>query len=79
MGNQQEPTNNKDKKERIPFIESLLSRGKSDEEYIPDLKEQWSDMTSGEKVKFVFGALFGLILFVGSLVLVYILLMRMMG
>lgn len=79
MDKKQEPQKKKEKKERKSFIESLFSRGKPDEEYIPDLKEQWSDMTTGEKVKFILGALFGLILFVGSIVLVYLLLMRMMG
>ncbi len=79
MANKQESKNEQDNKERKSIFESLFSRGKRDKEYVPNLKNQWSQMTPNERVKFILGAVFGLILFVGSIVLVYLLLMRMMG
>lgn len=61
------------------ILASFFGRQERDETYIPELKTQWAQMETGARVKFVLGALLGLILFIGALVLVYLVLASMMG
>ena len=61
--------NNKNKK---TFMSFFFSRQEPDEDYLPDLKSQWQKLDKREKITFVLGGIAGLILFIGSLVLVYL-------
>jgi len=61
------------------ILGSFFTREKPDREYIPDLKKQWSEMDSSHRIQFVLGAVIGLIIFIGSLVLAYFLLSKFIG
>jgi hypothetical protein len=56
------------------ILGSLFSRPERDKEYISDLQNQWVNMDSPARVKFVIGAVFGLVVFITALVLVLYLL-----
>ncbi len=56
------------------ILGSLFSRPERDKEYISDLQNQWANMDSPARVKFVIGAVFGLVVFITALVLVLYLL-----
>ena len=72
--NSQEKLNNDQKKS---FLRSLLTKEEKDETYFPELKEQWLKMESKERLKFLLGAIFGLILFISALVLVFLIINAM--
>lgn len=61
------------------LLGSFFAREERDEEYIPELQSQWESMDSGKRVNFILGAVIGLVLFVGALILVYYLLMLIRG
>lgn len=64
--------NQKNGKSKNPsLLSALLTRPEKDSEYMTDLQKQWSVMTKEERIKFVGGAIFGLILFVGALIGVF--------
>ena len=56
---------------RLSLLETLLARPKRDKEYTADLSAQWKSMDNSERIKFVSGAAFGLILLIGALVGAY--------
>lgn len=66
-------------KERKTLLGWFFSREEPDKDYLPDLKSQWETMNSTERVKFVVGAIVGVALFVGALLLVYLLLSSFVG
>lgn len=79
MSNKKEPANKQKSSQKKTILGSFFGRQERDETYMPELKEQWRKMETGARVKFVLGALLGLILFLGALTLVYLLLASMMG
>jgi hypothetical protein len=52
----------------------FVSREEPDTDYMPDLKSQWGSMNRNERFKFIAGGIVGLVLFIGALLLVYVLL-----
>lgn len=69
----------KDSTRKRSILGSLFSRPERDKEYIPDLQTQWAKMDTSERVKFVAGGVAGLILFIGSLLIVLFILTRMIS
>ena len=67
------------KKEKKTLLGLFFAREEPDKEYLPDLKTQWGKMDQKERIKFILGAIFGLIIFVGALILVYIALIAIRG
>ena len=63
-----------EKEKRHSFFGAFFSKPEKDEAYLPDLKAQWEKMDRDEKRKFIFGAIVGLILFIGALSLTYVIL-----
>lgn len=68
MTKQEDKTNIKPKKS---LFSAFFSRPERDETFREDLGKEWKDLNKGERVKFVLGAIIGLLLFLGSLWLVY--------
>ncbi len=72
--------NDSEKKEKRPSLLSwFVSKEEPDKDYMPDLKAQWANMSAPDRVKFVLGGLIGLILFIGALLLVYLILGALIG
>lgn len=67
----QKPPNKENKKNLLGWF---VSREEPDKDYLPDLKSQWTNMNRPERVRFVLGAIFGAVVFIGALVLVYFIL-----
>lgn len=61
----------RDDEKRRTILDMLITRQEPDKDYLPDLRSQWEIMDSGERLKFVIGSLFGLVIFIGALLLVY--------
>lgn len=78
MNTKKEP-NLKHKEQRPSILGGFLSKSKKDESYFPELKAQWHGMDHGERIKFVLGAILGLALFIGALVLAYFILAAIAG
>lgn len=78
MGKKEDYKKNQ-KREKKSLLGMFLAREEPDKEYMPDLKNQWGEMAPGERIKFILGALVGLIIFVGALILVYIALVAIRG
>lgn len=75
---------NSAKKQTKPKSKSLLGllvkkQTDKDEDYMPELQTQWQQMSAGERIKFVLGSVFGLLLFVCTLVLTYYVLSMLIG
>ena len=68
----------KDQK-RKTLLGWFVSREEPDKDYMPDLKSQWGSMNCNERIKFIAGGIVGLVLFIGALLLVYILLSAIIG
>jgi hypothetical protein len=66
-------TNNPPEKKKKSLLSALLDRPEKDTAYMSDLQGQWDRMSHDERVKFVLGAVFGLVLFVAALIGVFIL------
>jgi len=60
-------------KQKRRFLDIFLTREEPDEDYMPDLKNQWTSMDQKDRIIFILGALFGLIIILGGLILIYIL------
>jgi len=67
------------KKEKKTLLGLFFAREEPDKAYFPDLKTQWRKMDQHERIKFILGALVGLIIIVGALILVYIALVAIRG
>ena len=72
MSEKDKKPQHQDRDQRRSFIERLFSKPDRDQNYVPELKAQWSALDSAGRVKFVLGALIGLILFFGALFLAYL-------
>jgi hypothetical protein len=68
-----------DKQERKSIFQALFSKAERDQEYVSDLKTQWGTMDPPNRVKFVVGAVAGLLLFIGALALALFVLSQMFG
>jgi hypothetical protein len=66
------PNNNPPEKKKS-LLSALLDRPEKDTAYMSDLQGQWDRMSRDERVKFVLGAVFGLVLFVAALIGVFLL------
>ena len=70
------PDNSKESKNQTEnqqktIFSRLFSRPSRDETYFSDLKAQWVKLNAPGRVKFILGALIGLALFLGALLLAY--------
>lgn len=79
MSKKKSPAGKQKSSHNKSILGSFFGRQERDETYVPELKTQWAQMETGARVKFVLGALLGLILFLGALTLVFLLLSSMMG
>lgn len=68
---------NNHKKQKRRLLDIFLTREEPDENYLPELKAQWNAMDNGERVKFILGALVGLIIILGGMFLIYYLISAM--
>ena len=71
-----EEKNAKDKNQKQKkrnFLDTFLTREELDDDYLPDLKTQWNAMNNAERVKFVLGAIIGLMIVLGGIVLIFLL------
>jgi hypothetical protein len=64
---------NNDPPKKKSLLSALLDRPEKDTAYMSDLQGQWDRMSREERVKFVLGAVFGLVLFVAALIGVFLL------
>ncbi len=69
----------KEKVPRLSILGAFFSKSKKNETYFPELRAQWKGMDKGDRVKFVLGAILGLAIFIGALVVVYFLLAAIAG
>ena len=79
MPDTQQKSNKEDGEERKSIFTQMFSRPSRDDDYMADLKAQWADLATAGRVKFVLGALLGLFLFIGALVLAYLALSALIG
>lgn len=61
----------KEKGSKPSLLQALITRPEKDTEYMTDLQNQWAVMDKPERIKFVAGAIFGLIVFFGLLIGVF--------
>ena len=67
------------KEKRKTLMGWFFSREEPDKEYLPDLKSQWVSMERTERVKFALGAIFGAVVFIAALIMVYFILAALVG
>lgn len=77
MSNEKQSHDELNRKKTI--LELFFTRSERDKDYIPDLTKQWSAMDTPQRIRFVFGAVVGLIIFIGALLLVYFILSKFIG
>lgn len=65
-------------KPKRSFISIFFGKRDPDEAYMSDLKLEWQNLDQKERIKFVLGAVFGFIIFISALIMVYIFLSSMM-
>jgi len=70
---------NKEKKTKKSFFSFLSWKNKFDKSYGPDLRQQWQELDKIERRKFVLGVLAGLIIFIGGVVLLFILMTNLLN
>ncbi len=80
MPEKKEGSKNKDQEERKTIFNRLFSKpSRNDEDYMSDLQLQWAELDTPGRMKFVLGAIIGLILFIGALILSYLALSALVG
>jgi hypothetical protein len=67
------------KKPRKTILGAFFTREEPDKEYLPELKDQWASMEKGKRVKFIIGAIVGLVIFIAALVLAYMVISRIIS
>ena len=65
-------------KPKKSILRAFFGKKEPDKAYMSDLRYEWQNMIQKDRVKFVLGAVFGLIIFIFALIMVYIVLSRMM-
>ncbi len=71
------PGKESQRKNKRKLLGSFFAREEPDEYYLPELKSQWKLMSRAEQIKFIMGAIVGLILILGGLILAFIILNAM--
>lgn len=79
MKDKPNPRNNARKEPKKSVLGIFFCKEEKDKTYFPELKDQWQSMERKDRLKFVLGAIIGLILFVSFLVLVFLALNAMRG
>jgi hypothetical protein len=79
MPEKRNKSKNEGRDQRKGIVAWLFVKPARDETYISDFKAQWMDLDPPGRVKFVLGALIGLILFIGALILAYLVLSHIVG
>lgn len=79
MKPQKTPQKPAQKEKKKSIMGWFTSREEPDKDYVPDLKSQWANMEHADRVKFVVGAIFGAVVFIAALVLVYFILAAIVG
>jgi len=64
---------------QISILSMLFNKADRDTTYKRDLFNQWSQMDTPQRFQFIIGSFVGLILFFGSLFLVFLLLSKLFG
>jgi hypothetical protein len=73
MPEDSKPNKKNQKRQKRKLLDIFLTREEPDEDYIPELKAQWNILNNRERVKFIFGALVGLLIVVGGIILIILL------
>lgn len=68
-----------DKRKRPTILSALFSPREKDEDFLPEIKAQWGSMAGKERLLFVLGALLGLMLFAGAIMLAYFAIIAIAG
>ena len=71
MGDKKGSEKKQKNRQKKSIADWFFSRQKMDQDYVPDLKTQWAQMDNSDRIKFVLGAVVGLLLFIGALALAY--------
>jgi hypothetical protein len=79
MSKKEKGSQPKDPDQRKSILNRLFSKPSRDETYLSDLKTQWAELDSSGRAKFVLGALIGVIVFIGALILAYFVLSALIG
>ena len=61
------------------ILSTLLGKGDPDTTYISDLRKQWAEFAPSHRIYFLLGGLAGLLLFLGALIVVFLLLSNLLG
>jgi flagellar biosynthesis/type III secretory pathway M-ring protein FliF/YscJ len=69
----------KTQNKQISILSMLFNKADRDTTYKSDLFNQWSQMDTPQRFQFIIGSFVGLVLFFGSLFLVFLLLSRLFG
>ena len=72
MSQQKKQKTGQENKKHKTILGALFTREEPDKDYIPELKSQWGILSQSERVKFLIGAIVGLVLFFGALYLTYL-------
>jgi hypothetical protein len=79
MPEKHERVREKDHEQQTSILGRFFSRPSRDEAFVTDLKTQWAALDSSGRVKFIIGALIGLVLFIGALLLAYFTMSALIG
>jgi len=79
MNEKKEIKEKQEREKKNTILGSLLSRPEADKAYISDLQSQWKQLGRTERVKFIFGSIVGLLLFITALLMTYLLLSTIIG
>jgi hypothetical protein len=70
---------NEDKETKKSILGFFSWKNKFDKSYGPELRQQWMELERIERRKFVLGAFVGLIIFIASVVLLFILMTNLLN
>jgi len=79
MSNPKDKKNKSEDNQKPSLLNIFMTKEKPDKTYFPELKAQWKELEGRDKVKFILGAIVGLIIIAGALALVYYLLVLIRG
>jgi hypothetical protein len=69
---QRKPPEKINEPKKRTILGSLFAREEPDKDYIADLRAQWKSMSQAERIKFIIGAILGLIIVAAMLFGVYL-------
>lgn len=70
---------NEDKQTKKSILGFLSWKNKFDKSYGPELRQQWQELDKIERRNFILGVFVGLIIFIGSVVLLFILMTNLLN